>query len=116
AFPQRWNYVPAVNRLFDGPKLWPGLVYGRNQDVGREALIRGGVEQKPDKAIQIQVIGRHRRDHKPGGAGLTLRIRQRDGARMACRAIEPDNFDTAINAPRDPDRQISRSIIGVVLV
>src|ERR1700731_1620174 len=35
---------------------------------------------------------------------------------MACRAIEPNNFDTAINAPRDPDRQISRSIIGVVLV
>src|SRR6202040_2417513 len=35
---------------------------------------------------------------------------------MACGAIEPDNFDTAINAPRDPDWQISRSIIGVVLI
>src|ERR1700737_2757572 len=35
---------------------------------------------------------------------------------MACRAIEPDKFDTAINAPRDPDRQITWSIIGVVLI
>ncbi len=35
---------------------------------------------------------------------------------MACRAIEPDKFDTAINAPRDPDRQISWSIVGVVLI
>ena len=116
AFAQGRDDVPAIDRLLPPAELRPGRVHRRDQAVGREALVGTGVEQETDEAIEIEVVGRHAGNDAARSALRVGRIRRRHGAGVAGGAVEPNDVDAAIDAPRDADRQVARPAVAVVLV
>ena len=103
--------VEAPELLLEPADLGPGLAHGRDQPVGREPLVGPGVEEEAEEAVEVEIVGRHRR-HEVARAVRLLAYR----AGMTDGAVEPGKLDPVHLTPADPDRQVALFAVGPQLV